>query len=160
MKREWREFKDGYYVSNYGEVRHKLKNKTKLLNPYDSGGYKRVDIHGKAYRVHRMVAECFIPKIDGKNHINHRDHNRANNRVDNLEWCTQAENNRYSAHLKRHLYSKSTTNTGERYITSYFNDYGNKRYKVALKSKAKVFKNLEDAVEYRNRRLNEINSIQ
>ena len=46
----------------------------------------------KKYLIHRLVAETFIPKIDGKNYVNHIDSNTKNNKVDNLEWCTQSEN--------------------------------------------------------------------
>lgn len=43
-------------------------------------------------RVHRLVAQAFIPNIEGKPYINHIDGNPGNNNVDNLEWCTQSEN--------------------------------------------------------------------
>ncbi|MEJ7316913.1 HNH endonuclease, partial [Staphylococcus epidermidis] len=45
------------------------------------------------FYVHRLVAGAFIPKVEGKNYINHKDGNPRNNEVNNLEWCTIAENN-------------------------------------------------------------------
>lgn len=67
-----------------------LKQKT------DRGGYKRVglwkDLKEKDWLVHRLIAETFIPKVSGKELINHIDGNPSNNHVSNLEWCTYAEN--------------------------------------------------------------------
>ena len=45
--------------------------------------------------VHRLVAEAFIPRVPGKAFVNHKDENRANNKADNLEWCTVKENINY-----------------------------------------------------------------
>lgn len=67
-----------------------LKQKT------DKKGYKRVSLflNGKPkdHLVHRLVATAFLPKIDGKNLVNHKDGNPSNNDVRNLEWCTYKEN--------------------------------------------------------------------
>lgn len=67
------------------------------LKPYvNKNGYRRVNLFkdGKvrhAY-VHRLVALCFLEKKPGLNVVNHIDANPANNRADNLEWCTQRQN--------------------------------------------------------------------
>ena len=77
-------------VSNQGEIRDGI---TKVLIGFDNGnGYKRVIIKGKKHYVHRLVACAFIPNPDNKPQINHIDGNKSNNRVDNLEWCTNSEN--------------------------------------------------------------------
>lgn len=63
------------------------------LKPFLNGaGYLSVVLNGKTRRVHRLVAESFIPRIPNKNYVNHKDGNKLNNDAANLEWCTQSEN--------------------------------------------------------------------
>ena len=97
-----------YQVSNLGRVRSlnrvvnnphvgniKLIGKIKLC-PQNSFGYPIVLLHrnGKQSikKVHRLVAQAFIQNIDNKPYINHIDGDKANNKVDNLEWRTAKEN--------------------------------------------------------------------
>lgn len=58
----------------------------------DKDGYCRIKYHGKWLRVHRLVADAFIPNPDKKPNVNHRDGVKDNNNVHNLEWCTHREN--------------------------------------------------------------------
>lgn len=76
--------------------------KERLLRPQKSQkGYMRTVIRaGRKYRwryIHRLVALTFIPLVDGKNCVNHKDGNKLNNHVSNLEWCTDAENNKHAS---------------------------------------------------------------
>lgn len=84
-----------YEVSDQGEIRNKkgkvMKQKI-CKNDYRAVSL-RVENKYKYVLVHRAVAFAFLDKIDGKNHINHKDGNKSNNRVDNLEWCSCSENN-------------------------------------------------------------------
>lgn len=57
-------------------------------------GYMQITINKVHYKVHRLVAETFIPNPEGKPEIDHRDRNRSNNCVDNLKWSTHSENQR------------------------------------------------------------------
>ena len=73
----------------------------KFLKPSDNGlGYLQVklskDGKTKTYKVHRLVAEAFIPNPLNLPQINHKDENRANNALLNLEWCDAAYNSNYS----------------------------------------------------------------
>jgi hypothetical protein len=73
-------------------------NKPRFLKPYKckQTGYLMVNlfVDGKQHytRIHRLVAEHFIPKIEGKNFIDHINRNRLDNRICNLRWVTQSEN--------------------------------------------------------------------
>lgn len=98
-----------YQVSNLGNVRS-LKfsggNKAKLLKQnITKEGYKRVGLckNGKRkdYRIHRLVAMAFIPNPNNLPIINHKDEDKGNNNVNNLEWCTIAYNNTYGTARER-----------------------------------------------------------
>lgn len=56
------------------------------------GMYQSVSIREKTYSVHQLVALAFLPKIEGKTHVNHINGNRSDNRVENLEWVSNQEN--------------------------------------------------------------------
>ena len=93
-----------YSISNYGEVKchaHTTLQKDgkyltvqeRILKPFKNNpGYCIVDVNRNKVPVHRLVAENFLPEIPGKNFVNHRDGNKENNRVSNLEWVSPKEN--------------------------------------------------------------------
>ena len=58
----------------------------------DGRGYDRVSLEEKPYRIHRLVAEAFIPNPLNLPEVNHKDGNKKNNCVENLEWVTHQEN--------------------------------------------------------------------
>lgn len=59
-------------------------------------GYHLICVQGNWKPIHRYVAFAFIPLVEGKTLINHKDGNKSNNCVDNLEWCTHTENMRHA----------------------------------------------------------------
>lgn len=105
QEKEWRfviykgkEYRN-YEVSNEGEI-YSLKHK-KILKPgKNTKGYLTIGLFYEkkhiSARVHRVVAETFIPNPDNKPQINHIDGDKTNNRVSNLEWVTDSENKRHA----------------------------------------------------------------
>ena len=113
MKQEhWKvieEFPD-YEVSDKGRIRRltpgKCTYKGKIKNTSISNvGYELVFFNKKdkiySRTVHRLVAIAFLPKPDGCNEINHKDENKLNNTVENLEWCTHKYNMNYGTVQER-----------------------------------------------------------
>jgi len=95
---EWKEIKDfsTYYISNNGDVWS--YNTRKILNNQICGGYNRVFI-GKQMLVHILVAKAFLENISSCNIVNHKNGNKIDNNVNNLEWCSFSENSLHSIHV-------------------------------------------------------------
>ena len=94
LSEEWKEIQYGYEISNQGRVKNP---KGKILGgSTHKDGYRFITIKGKQIPIHRIVAENFIPNIGNKPFVNHKDGNKMNNSVDNLEWVTQQENIQHS----------------------------------------------------------------
>lgn len=105
-----------YQISNYGRVRtvdrvsfqkhwqggeSKYLHKGKIRTPHmRKNGYFSINLvkdrKQKTFNIHRLVALHFIPRVEGKEYVNHIDADKTNNHVSNLEWCTQKENIQYA----------------------------------------------------------------
>ena len=109
-------YEGSYEVSSYGRVRsldryvkcksYRLHKGKVLIGSITKYGYVRcnIKVNGvlKGYFVHRLVAEAFIPNPDNLPQINHKDEDKTNNNVDNLEWCTAKYNMSYGSRQERY----------------------------------------------------------
>jgi hypothetical protein len=99
MEEIWRPIYEGKYeVSNLGNVKSFARYKDgKLMKPsIRKDGYLEVHLSNNGSKlclVHRLVLQAFLP-IDDKE-VNHKNHDKSDNRLENLEWCSSSENSRF-----------------------------------------------------------------
>ncbi len=131
----WKPIKsfEGYYdISNHGRVRS-LDRLTKYKLIFERkyfGGIKPLQIYSGYYyiklnkngiyknpKIHRLVAEMFIPNPQNKKMVNHLDGNKLNNHFSNLEWCTAKENVNHSIHVLGNHHGRLGSQNGRAKIT-------------------------------------------
>lgn len=88
-----------YYVTEDGKIWSSKSNKF-IAQRVSPKGYYIVNLsinkHCKTYQVHNLVATAFIPNPNNYNVINHKDGNKLNNNINNLEWCTYKYNTQHA----------------------------------------------------------------
>nr|DAK76774.1 MAG TPA: homing endonuclease [Bacteriophage sp.] len=164
--KEIHDYEGFYEISNCGRVKslmewnghiHRKRETPTYVTPTDNGnGYLIVGLRKfgkrKNFYVHRLVAEHFLEIEKSRTVVNHKDFNRKNNEVSNLEWCTQKENTNYSSVNMRHSRNICTSKTGHKYI--YKKKYG---YEVDIvKLHVGSFKTIDEAIFARNEALKSI----
>jgi hypothetical protein len=93
---------DDYVLFENGVILSIIKNRF-LDGSVSSGGYIIINLNGKNYRLHRLLAQSFIENPNGYDEVDHIDRNRLNNDLSNLRWCSRSQNS--------HNHSKQSNNT-------------------------------------------------
>lgn len=118
MDEIWKDIKgyEGLYqVSNLGRIKrlkgYRCKTERILSSSKGAHGYRRISLSKDGIRptflVHRLVAEAFLPNPDNLSTVNHKDEDKTNNRVDNLEWMSCKENINYGTGIQRRADKRS-----------------------------------------------------
>lgn len=120
MNEIWKDiegYEGKYQISNKGRIKSlerlykNRKCEEKILSPYKAKGYLKIALCSEGKRktelMHRLVAKAFIPNLDNLPQVNHKDENRLNNCVENLEWTTNYRNMNYGLHNVRKCISLS-----------------------------------------------------
>lgn len=107
-----------YQITDDGRVWSKKSNKW-MKTRFNKDGYLRISFHKGnkviTFMIHQLVAKHFIPNPNELPIVNHKDENKTNNNVENLEWCTVAYNNTYGTRVEK---MKQNTKGQKRPITS------------------------------------------
>lgn len=109
MIEEWKDipgYKGLYKINNNGEIISYSRKKPIIKkSTISKNGYCRVSLYknkiSKIYLIHRLVALVFLENPNNYSQINHKDENKLNNNVDNLEWCDSKYNLNYGTRTKR-----------------------------------------------------------
>lgn len=147
-----------YQISNLGKVRslnYRRTNTTQILRQgKQKAGYLFVLLCNskghKTNRIHRLVADAFIPNTNNYPCVNHKDENKENNNIDNLEWCDIKYNNSYGSKLDKKRKKVICITTGKEFNSikkaSEFYNIDNSTIVKVCKGKRKyggMFKNIE-----------------
>ena len=112
MEENWKPitgYENKYEISNFGRVKSYAQANRQGRTTYghlDKKGYRTVFLydkpqHGTWFKVHRLVATAFLENPNNYPEVNHKDENKSNNYIDNLEWCTNLYNSRYGTKNQR-----------------------------------------------------------
>ena len=134
-------WEDLYTISSDGKV-YSIRSGKYLKPRLSMDGYERVALcrgrnYRREYRVHRLVAEAFIDNPNNLPQVNHKDFNKLNNYIENLEWCTNYENARYSIENNRpgfgNQQSERSSNTGrfiDYKVYTFTNVFNNNQFSI------------------------------
>lgn len=124
-------YEELYEISSYGRVRslacprsgkkHSRRKSERIMKPsYNkANGYYSIaltkDEKMHHFYIHRLVATSFLPNPNNLPEVNHKDENKVNNRVDNLEWCDRMHNIHYGTGMQRRLQNAIQNKRGDNY---------------------------------------------
>ena len=130
-----------YKISNTGKIKSYCKNKngTLLKIQTQKNGYQIINLYKnnemKRFYIHRLVAKIFIPNPENLPEVNHKDEDKTNNSIDNLEWCDRKYNMNYGARgekASKKLKGRAGTFTGHKHT-----DESRKAMSISFKQRDK-----------------------
>jgi hypothetical protein len=135
-----------YLIYEDGRIYSKYLKKFRITH-IDNNGYIRIrlckDGIGKTFKVHRLVAEHYIPNVENKPQVDHINRNRSDNRVENLRWVTRSENGQNQiVHRNSKTQIKNISYLCKQKLYQYTK-------KINKQKHSKYFKTLEEAIEYK-----------
>jgi len=113
--------KEGYSISSYGRVKN---HKNRISEGYNKpNNYKWISVCPKQYLLHILVARVFLPNFYGKSIVNHKDGNKTNCKLYNLEWTTPSENSQHAYNTLLNTWGKKikVTNSHTNKIKTFVN---------------------------------------
>ena len=157
MGEEWKQYQPypSYWVSTLGNVKRIYKNgREHIFKPsINHKGYGKIDSIRKPKRVqgliHRMVAECFIPNPDNKPFVDHINETKTDNRVENLRWATNSENQQHISSIR----SNNTTGYKGIAARTHKGQFVGWRVRLGLNNKRielGTYHDIDDAIKVRN----------
>lgn len=126
-----------YEISNLGRVKsYKQKKEGRILPPIKTKkGYLQIQLYEnkkyKRFYIHKLVALAFIPNPNQLEQINHKDENKENNKVDNLEWCDNWYNIHYGTKIERTTKANECCKTTSKEVYS-IDEKGEKEYFLSI----------------------------
>ena len=131
MATNWEEVKNHplYMISK--EYPHVIKKRTEMFPSKvtrNNSGYQTVSIDGQSYCLHRIIAEQWLPNPDNLKEVNHKNHIRDDNRLENLEWMSASDNrrDRKKAHKQKFEYVEEIPDTAVELVE--YNGFEYNRY--------------------------------
>jgi len=138
-----------YFISTRGRVfSEKGKKRRELKHSNDNRGYLIVSLYkegkGHTKKVHRLLGQTFLKRVEGKNEIDHINQNKLDNRLENLRWVNHRENN-----INRGIQSRNKSGVNGVRFNKHRNYWVGSIYIEEYKRKEKTFKNKEEAIKWR-----------
>lgn len=145
LKEVWKRIEgQNYDVSNHGRIRNIITNHIRKPEIHDRK-YLRIRLNKKHYKVHRLVGLYFISNPEDKPEINHKDGNKLNNHVENLEWVTPKENTKHA--LDTGLIERLDTEI----VINIYNDFWVEHMKLyEVMTKYNITESVASSIKYKN----------